>query len=142
MMFSAPSFLAAATRASMPPRSAADFALPAATAPPDEAAPDPLLVVVPVLLGGAHAETASAAPTTRPVKRARRVVVTSCLLWIDAADRHPTDRWTSEVSAPRHRLASNRQCPSGGPKARKYRRSVAGSAVGWPLGRIWPNFSG
>src|SRR4051812_36040269 len=75
MMFSAPSFLAAATRASIPPTSAADFALPAATVPPDEAAAEPELVV-PVLLGGAQAETASAAPTTRPESRARRVVVT------------------------------------------------------------------
>ena len=54
MTLSAPSFLAAATRASMPPRSAADFAVLASEPPPDAEPPEPLSV------GGEHATIALA----------------------------------------------------------------------------------
>src|SRR4051794_4585496 len=71
MTLSAPSFLAAATSASIPPMAWAEVASFAAT----PALPDALLVVVvPELLGGAQAVTARAAPTAIVDSSARRVV--------------------------------------------------------------------
>src|SRR5690242_13667836 len=90
MTLSAPSFLAAATSASIPPMASAEVAS-LADAP---ALPDPLLVVVvPELLGGAHAATARAAPTAIADSSARRLVTGSCLRFRAAAVRR-----TDEVS--------------------------------------------
>src|SRR5690348_717132 len=71
MTLSAPSFLAAATSASIPPMAWAEVASFAATPALPEAL---LLVVVPELLGGAHAVTARAAPRAIDDSSARRVV--------------------------------------------------------------------
>src|SRR5450755_2356700 len=90
MMLRVPSFFAAATNVSRPPSWAAEVALCAATAPPD-ALP---LELVPVLLGGAHAVTASAVPSTMLDSSARRDVVTgvaSCAVDARATPTHSVD---------------------------------------------------
>jgi hypothetical protein len=73
MTFSAPSFFAAATSASMPPRAWAEVAV---------AALPPLLLLVEVpLLGGEHAATSSVRPTAIPTYLPRDDLVIWILRW-------------------------------------------------------------